>query len=247
MRKGVILATKSAHQDLDAMQVDRMSPEEIGSDLAESLDALQTDVVDIYWLHRDAPGVPVEEIMDALNVHVRAGRIRALGASNWRPDRIEAANAYARIHDLTGFSASQIAYSLAVQGDDIAQRTLAMDVPTHAWHERTGFPQVAYTSQARGFFSGKYGRHKGDRASLAMRLFYNEENLGRLERAQRLASLHGWSANDVALAYLLSQRFPVFPIVGCRTVDQVRTSTAAAELTLNPAEIAYLEHGVALS
>jgi aryl-alcohol dehydrogenase-like predicted oxidoreductase len=115
VRKGVILATKGAHPDLDAMQVDRMSPEEIGSDLAESLDALQTDVVDIYWLHRDAPGVPVEEIVDALNVHVRAGRIRALGASNWRPDRIEAANAYARTHDLTGFSASQIAHSLAVQ------------------------------------------------------------------------------------------------------------------------------------
>jgi aryl-alcohol dehydrogenase-like predicted oxidoreductase len=240
-RGRMVLATKGAHPDLDAMHADRMSPEEIAFDLAQSLEALQTDRVDLYWLHRDAPDVPVSEIMDCLNSHVRAGEIRALGASNWRPARIEAANAYARAHGLVGFSASQIAYSLAVQGDDAAQRTLAMDAPTHAWHSRTGFPQVAYTSQARGFFSGKYGRGRGDPASLAMRLFFNEVNLGRLERAQALASARGWSANGVALAYLLGQPFPVFPIVGCRTVEQVRSSTAAAALTLTPAEIAILE------
>lgn len=240
-RERMIVATKGAHPDLDAMHVDRMTAEEIGFDLAQSLEALQTDAVDLYWLHRDAPDVPVGEIMDALNVHVRAGRVRALGASNWRTARIEEANVYARAHGLTGFSASQIAYSLALQGEDVAQRTLAMDGPTHAWHARTGFPQVAYTSQARGFFAGKYGRDRGDRSSLTMRLFYNEENLGRLERAQALASARGWSANDVAVAYLLSQPFPVFPIVGCRTVEQVRSSVAAAELTLDPTEIAYLE------
>jgi aryl-alcohol dehydrogenase-like predicted oxidoreductase len=116
-----------------------------------------------------------------------------------------------------------------------------MDAPTHAWHVRTGFPQVAYTSQARGFFGGKYGRGRGDPASLTVRLFYNEENLGRLERAEALAARRGWSANDVALAYLLSQPFPVFPIVGCRTVDQVRASTAAGSHTLDAAEIAFLE------
>ena len=91
-----------------------------------------------------------------------------------------------------------------------------------------GCPLVAYTSQAQGFFGGKYGRGKGDPKATAMRLFYNEENLGRLERAQVLAARHGWSANDVALAYLLSQPFSVFPIVGCRTVEQVRASIAAA-------------------
>ncbi len=241
VRDRMIVATKGAHPDLDAMQVDRMTPEEIASDLAQSLEALQTDRVDLYWLHRDAESVPVGEIMDALNDHVRAGRIRALGASNWTVDRIEAANGYARAHGLVGFSASQIAYSLAVQQDDLPNRTLAMNPATHAWHARTGFPQVAYTSQAHGFFAGKYGRGRGDPASSAMQQFYNEENLGRLERAEALAARRGWRANDVALAYLLSQPFPVYPIVGCRTVAQLRASVAAADLAITPQEIAYLE------
>ena len=236
----MIVATKGAHPDLASMQVDRMSPDEIDSDLTESLEALGVDTVDIYWLHRDAESVPVGEIVDVLNAHIVAGRIRSLGASNWRPERIEAANAYARAHGLIGFSASQIAYSLAVQGDDDTQRTLAMNAPTHAWHAWTGLPVVAYTSQAQGFFGGKYGRGKGDPNATAMRLFNNEENLGRLGAAQTLAAQRGWSANDVALAYLLSQPFSVFPIVGCRTVAQVRASTAAAALTLSPAEIAFL-------
>ncbi len=243
VRDQMILGTKGAHPELAAINVDRMSPEEIGADLMASLEALGVDTVDIYWLHRDAPSVPVGEIIAALNAQVVAGRIRALGASNWRPDRIEAANAYARAHGLIGFSASQIAYSLATQGDDDAQRTLAMNDATHAWHARTGFPLVAYTSQAQGFFGGKYGRGKGDPKATAMRMFYNEANLGRLERAQVVAASHGWSANDVALAYLLSQPFAVFPIVGCRTVAQVRASTAASALTLTPDEIAFLEGG----
>ena len=241
VRDRMIVATKGAHPELATINVDRMSPEEIGADLAESLEALGVETVDLYWLHRDAPSVPVGEIVDALNAHVAAGRIRALGASNWRPERIEAANAYAHERGLIGFSASQIAYSLAVQGDDDAQRTLAMNAPTHAWHARTGLPVVAYTSQAQGFFGGKYGRGKGDPKSTAMRLFYNEENLGRLERAQAIAARHGWSANDVALAYLLSQPFSVFPITGCRTVEQVRASAAVSAFTLTPAEIAFLE------
>jgi aryl-alcohol dehydrogenase-like predicted oxidoreductase len=244
MRERMILGTKGAHPDLDSMHVDRMSPEDISSDLAESLDALQTDRVDIFWLHRDAEDVPVGEIVEAVNVHVREGRVRALGASNWRPARIEAANAYAHAHALTGFCASQIAFSLAVQRDDPAQRTLAMDAPTIRWHAATGFPQIPYTSQARGFFGGKYGRHRGDPASLTARLFYNAENFDRLERAETLAAQRGWSANDVALAYLLSQPFPVFPIVGCRTVDQVRSSTAVASLALSPEELAFLETGL---
>jgi aryl-alcohol dehydrogenase-like predicted oxidoreductase len=242
VRGRMIIGTKGAHPPMEDLGIARMSPDDIASDLADSLEALGVEAVDLYWLHRDAPGVPVDEIVDALDVQAAAGRIRAIGASNWTTERIAEANAYARSHGKAGFCASQIAWSLAaLPAEDKAMRTYAMDAPTYAYHARTGLPVIPYSAQARGFFGGKYGPGRGDPNSPVVKNYYNAENFDRLARAQALAAQLGRSANEVALAYLLSQPFPVFPIVGPHSVEQLRASLAAADLTLTPDQVAYLE------
>ncbi len=84
LRDRIVLATKGAHPDMATMDVPRMSRAEIEDDLNTSLINLQTDVIDLYWLHRDDPSRPVEEILATLNAQVQAGKIRYFGCSNWR-------------------------------------------------------------------------------------------------------------------------------------------------------------------
>jgi aryl-alcohol dehydrogenase-like predicted oxidoreductase len=245
MASRFIVATKGGHPHLATMKVSRLSPAEIGADVAASLTALQTDAIDLYWLHRDDPAIPVGEIVDAVNEQVAAGRLRAVGASNWTPERIDAANAYAAASARVGFCASQIGWSLA-RPNPAAKGfggELDMDASALAYHRRTGFPVMAYSSQAAGFFAGKADRYRGPDAKddgFAKR-YVTVENFTRLDRAREVAARHGRTTNDVALAYLLSQAFPVYALTGCKSVDQVRTSCAAWNLRLSPAEIAYLE------
>ena len=240
-----IVATKGGHPNLATMNVSRLSPAEIAADVAASLAALQVDAIDIYWLHRDDPAIPVGEIVDAVNEQIAAGRLRAIGASNWTPERIDAANAYAAAHARVGFCASQIGWSLA-RPNPAAKGfggELDMDAPTLDYHRRAGFPVMAYSSQAAGFFAGKADRYRGldTKEDGFAKRYVTTENFARLDRAREVAARHARTAHEVALAYLLSQSFPVYALVGCQNVDQVRTSCAAWNLRLSPDEVAFLE------
>jgi aryl-alcohol dehydrogenase-like predicted oxidoreductase len=113
VRDRIILGTKGGHPDLCAMDRARCNLEDLRQDLAQSLERLQVERVDIYWLHRDHPGLPVAAIMDNLAELHRSNRIGCFGASNWMPARIEAANAYAQQAGIQGFVANQPGWSLA--------------------------------------------------------------------------------------------------------------------------------------
>lgn len=245
MASGFIVATKGGHPNLATMKVSRLSSAEIAADVAASLMALQVDAIDIYWLHRDDPAIPVSEIVDAMHEQVAAGRLRAIGASNWPPERIDAANAYAAEHRRTGFCASQIGWSLARPNPAAKGFGGELDMNESAleYHRRTSLPVMAYSSQAAGFFAGKADRYRGldaPKDGFAKR-YVTAENFARLDRAREVAARRGRTAHDVALAYLLSQSFPVYALAGCRNVDQVRTSCAASTMRLSPTEVAFLE------
>ncbi|MFW6256349.1 MAG: aldo/keto reductase, partial [Candidatus Sumerlaeota bacterium] len=110
VRDKVVVIEKGCHHDQSGS---RVNPEALKNDLETSLDRLKTDHVEIYLLHRDDPSVPVDEIVDALNEHVRKGQIKIFGGSNWRPERLEAANAYALTKGLQPFRVSSPNFSLA--------------------------------------------------------------------------------------------------------------------------------------
>jgi len=245
-RDRIILATKGGHPDVGA-SCPRLSPEQIQQDLTESLEFLQTDYIDLYWLHRDDPARPVNEILDVLESERRQGRIRAYGCSNWRPERIEAAQAYAGESGCLGFAADQPWWNMAAPNrESITDQTLVvMDDELFEFHSRTGLAVVPYSSQAKGFFAGKYGRGilnpDTPSARHVIDTYYNEINFERLERARNLGQQLGRSANEIALAFLLSQEFPVFPIVGCRTIEQLQESCKAADLVLTKEQMQVLD------
>jgi aryl-alcohol dehydrogenase-like predicted oxidoreductase len=151
-RRGeLVIVSKGAHPD---SRRSRVTPADVAGDLRETMARLHGPV-DLYFLHRDDPSVPVGPLIEALNEHKGAGRIRAFGASNWTVPRIEEANAYAAAHGLEGFCASSPHLSLATPNEPPWPGTVsATDTASRAWHERTGMPLFAWSSQARGFFTG---------------------------------------------------------------------------------------------
>lgn len=247
VRKEFIVGTKGGHPDLETMNVSRLSPAEITQDLNESLERLGTDHIDLYWLHRDDPALPVGEILGVLNEHLASGLIRAIGASNWSIARIEEARQYGEAHGLKTFCASQIGWSLAEVNPELQGQMgmCYMDEATMLYHDASLLPVVAYSSQAMGFFSGKFGPNgEGMETPKGQGLahYYGlEENFKRLGRAGELAARRGCTLNQVALAYLFSQRFAGCGIVGSRSVAQVIDSCGAGDLILSAGEVAFLE------
>jgi len=238
VRDDFTVATKGGHPRLETMERSRLRPEDLARDLTESLERLGTDRVDLYWLHRDDPAVPVGEIMGALNEHRAEGRIRALGASNWRPGRLRAAAGYAQAHGLTGFVASQVGWSLAVPNQTQAQwhDMRYMGADDLRYYCAMGLRVIPFASQAGGFFARPY-----DPAAPKYALYHNPVNAGRWQRVRQLAGRRGVSANAVALAYLLTHPCGGAAVIGPRTVAQMEDSMAAVGLELSEAERESLE------
>jgi len=238
-RDKIIIGTKGAHPDLATMDVPRMSRQEIAADVQASLEHLQVETIDLYWLHRDDPSRPAGEIIESLNAQVKAGYIRYLGCSNWGAGRIQAAQAYAALHKLQGFSADQMMWSLAaIDPAQIADKTVAvMDEILKDYHTHTGLAAIPYSSQAGGLFQ-KMAASRLEKPSPMYRM---EENKKRLQRIQRLGADLNLTITQVTLGYLISQPFACIPIVGCHTLDQLRDSLSAADVTLTPEQVRFLE------
>jgi predicted dehydrogenase/aryl-alcohol dehydrogenase-like predicted oxidoreductase len=218
------------------------NPASITAELLESLDHLKTDHADIYMLHRDNPLVPVDEFIDLLNAHARAGRISVFGASNWSTKRLDEANAYATAHGLAGFSLLCNQFSLARPAQTIWPGSLsASDPGAIAWLTKTKIPLVAWSSQARGFFArGRAAPDNHDDIEL-VRCWYSDENFQRLARATELADRHSVDPTAIALAYVLAQPFPTFALIGPRQPCETRTTARALNIDLSADELRYLD------
>jgi aryl-alcohol dehydrogenase-like predicted oxidoreductase len=236
VREELVILAKGARDE-------KCTPEGINAQLAETLEKMQLDYVDIYMLHSDNPSVPAGELVDCLNEHLRAGRIHAFGGSNWSIERIEAANAYAQAHGLRGFAGSSPNLSLAEWNEPMWPACLtASDARSRAWYAQTQMPLFAWSSQATGFFTGRYKPADRNVPALApvVRTWFNEGNFRRLERAQELARRKGVTPAQIALAYVLGQPFPTFALIGPQTIDELNDAFPALDIALAPAEMCWL-------
>jgi aryl-alcohol dehydrogenase-like predicted oxidoreductase len=247
-RERVVILTKGAHHNQDRQ---RVTPWDIAADLHDSLARLKTTYVDIYLLHRDDPSVPVGPIVEALNGHHRAGRIRAFGGSNWTHARLQAANDYARAHGLRPFTASSPNFGLAEQVEDPwGPGCVTISGPRHAearaWYRAAKMPVFAYSSLARGLFSGRISRATWDPAKglldgAATTAYAHECNFQRLDRLQQLARERALSVPQVATAWILSQPLDVYALVGAANREELAATIAGSELTLPPSERDWLD------
>ena len=109
-----------------------------------------------------------------------------------------------------------------------------------AWLQARQIPNFSWSSQARGFFTDRAGRDKRDNEEL-VRVWYNDRNFTRRDRAVELAEKLGKSPIHVALAYVLSQPFPSVPLIGPRTLAELDDSMNAFDIKLTPEQVAWLE------
>lgn len=237
-RAEVVIVGKGAAPDARGDR--RVTPEAIAADLAESLQRLGTGYIDLYLLHRDDPAVPVGALVECLNEHHRAGRIRAFGGSNWSTERLQAANEYALAHDLIPLAASSPNFSLATMHEPPWDGCLSASVDGKAWYIEHQFPLLAWSSQAQGFFTGRFAPDDTGDPEM-VRCWYSAENFERLARARELGRSNGAPANALALAYVLQQSFPTFALIGPHTVDELDASLAALGVSLTLEELRWLD------
>ena len=215
-RAKMVISTKGGHPSLPDWQR-RITEADIRTDMEHSLQYLQTDCVDVYFLHRDDERQPVEAIMPILDRLVREGKARCIGASNWTVARIDEANAFARENGLTEFSVSQIFWNGAViNKEGVYDRTLvAMDDTQHKGYAANGMPVMAYTSQAQGLFSHIRDRGYVGLSEGMIRTYINPATKERVSRVLAVAKETGLSPTAVSLAYLLGDRdVKAYPILG---------------------------------
>lgn len=234
VREDVVVITKGAHTP-------HCDPESITRQLMESLERQGTEYADIYMMHRDNPDVPVGEFVDVLDRHAKAGRIRVFGGSNWSPERFDEANAYAASHGLQGFAVLSNHFGLAEAYDvPWAGCRHVTDAASKAWLAERQVPLLPWSSQARGFFTGRARPEDRSDAEL-VRCYYSDANFERLRRAEELGAAYGVAATAIALAFVLNQPFPTFPLFGPRSIAECRSSMSALAIELSPEQVAWLD------
>lgn len=244
LRDKIVLATKGSADAVDAPGVKRLAPEQIRGDLEDSLLNLKTDYIDLYYLHQDDPLRDVGEIIETLNELEREGKIRYFACSNWTASRMCEADAYARKHKLKTFAAHEIMFNMAKPNDDAVEAAIQshMTDDIFTYHEETGRPVTAYTSQAAGFFvlCHEPGFVTDEKYEFPRSMFYNQESIERAGRVEKLCALCNASALELTLAYLYAQPFQVIPIIGPWNVGELKESLHASQKRINARELKFL-------
>lgn len=232
VRDKVVLLDKGCHPSTHP----RVSPKFIEEDLNENLARLGIEKEDVFVLHRDDPKQDIASLMNSLNEQIARGKISAFGASNWTTTRLDEALSYAKKHRLRGFSLSSNNLSLAVPNEPMWEGCVSLEGTALRWHRQNRFPLFAWSPAARGWFAGVRDRD-------IIRVYENEENRRRLERAKILAKRYDATPHQIALAYVLCQDFPTWAIIGARTIEELRQNIQALEIELSKEEMLFLKRG----
>jgi len=247
VRADIVLIAKGAHPGRTGS---RVSPAGIGEDIERSRVSMGAEHLDVFLVHRDAPEVPVEVVVDCLDEHVRAGRVRAVGVSNWSANRIRAANAYAERAGRTRLTVTSPQLSLALpvklpwpgcisyggcQGE--ADRTASREgkLAVMAWAP-LGSGAVA-GAPPPGLSAYR------ERLGTAAATYGTRDNFERLARAFELGEKKGLSAAQIALAWLFHQKLDLFAIVGSKRPEGFRQAVDALRVVLSDDEVAWLWDG----
>jgi aryl-alcohol dehydrogenase-like predicted oxidoreductase len=238
-RESVVLATKYSNAapgiDPNAAGNHRKSMTQA---VEASLKRLQTDYIDLYWVHIWDEVTPTEEVMRGLDDLVRAGKVLYVGISDAPAWWISGANTLAQLRGWTAFVGLQIEYSLI-------ERTVERELIPMARAFDVGV--VAWSPLASGLLSGKYhggaGKAEGRLSAEGMQQFLPEK-----QRADRIIAALKLVAGEVdrsmaqvALAWLRYRTVPVIPIVGARKLAQLEDNLASLDLELSAAQLKSLD------
>ena len=210
-RSEIVIATKVAKLSTRP----GLSPTNIERAVDDSLRALQTDYIDIYYAHEDDLTVPLIDTLHAFNDLVTSGKVRYIAASNYSGARIQEALAISRAEGFAEYMAVQNHYNLLVR-----QEYEAEVAPVIKEESLSGIP---YFGLARGFLTGKYrpGRTVESVRAGGVSDYENERGYSTVERLDEIAKAHHTSIASVALSWLAAQPGVATPIASARTVEQL--------------------------
>jgi aryl-alcohol dehydrogenase-like predicted oxidoreductase len=242
-RQDVILATKVTSA-MSAKPNDRgASRAHIMDSVAQSLDRLQTDHIDLYQIHANDPVTPVEETLRALDDLVRQGMVRYVGVSNWTAWKMAKALGISERLGLARFETAQAYYS-------IAGRDLEREIVPLLEEEKLGL--MVWSPLAGGLLSGKFGpgapgNGEGRRAAFDFPPVNVDRAWECVAAMREVAAKHDSGVATVALAYVLAKPFVMSVIIGAKRIEQLDQNLAATRLTLDADDIAKLDAVSALA
>ena len=229
-RDKIILATKVGMDLGDGKQ--GLKKKRILEAAEASLKRLQTDHIDLYQSHKDDESTPLDESLEAYQQLIQDGKVRAIGASNYKGARLTEALETASKLGLPHYTALQPDYNLYDRED------FETDLAPVA--EKYGIGVIPYFSLAAGFLTGKYktkadaeGKARGGKVAN----YFNERGEKILKALADVEGQTGAKQASIALAWLLAQPTVTAPIASATSVDQLSSLFAAVDLKLTPAQL----------
>jgi aryl-alcohol dehydrogenase-like predicted oxidoreductase len=229
-RDRVVIATKVS--SLPARP--GLSAANIAAAVEDSLRRLRTDRIDLYYAHRDDPDVAQEETLDAFDALVRAGKVRALGASNFSAARLRSALEISARDGLASYVALQPHYNLLERAE--FETELAPVLAAE------GLSCLPYYGLAKGFLTGKYrpGTEIDSVRADGARAYLDDRGLRTLAVLDEIAAGHRVPVAAVALAWLADQQTVAAPIASARTREQLADLLPVLDLQLTSDELRLL-------
>ncbi len=233
-RREVVLATKFYFRISDAINEAGCSRYHMMNTLEDSLQCLQTDHIDLYYVHRWDENTPIEETQRALDDLVRAGKVRYIGCSAFAAWQLARANLMAEFRNWSPFIVIQSQYHLF-------NRDVEREVLPYCRAHKVGF--IPYLPLAGGFLTGKYKRNqpppagsRGENSSYVQK-FLNDFYFDQLDKLSDWANDHDKTLTDLAHAWLLSQPAVVSVISGGTRLEHFETNMNSADWHLTPQDL----------
>ena len=231
-RDDVLIATKTG---MELAGSKGLAPARIAQAIEASLRRLRTDYIDLYFAHKDDPETPLADTLEAFDRLVRAGKVRALGASNYDAARLQQALDLSAQQGFAAYTVLQPWYNL-VERDKF-------EGPLQDLCVARNIAAVPYYGVASGFLTGKY-RSTADVAgkprSRAVEKYVNEFGFGVLRALDTVAAQTGAKPAQIALAWLAAQPAVAAPIVSATTVTQLEELLSATRIMLTAEQLALL-------
>jgi aryl-alcohol dehydrogenase-like predicted oxidoreductase len=233
-RDKVILATKVGMEMGEGLQ--GLSKAYIFKAVDASLRRLQTDYIDLYQAHTDDEKTPLEETLDAFAQLIQQGKVRAIGASNYTPQRLEEALQVSRKNNLPAYQSLQPLYNLSDRA--------AYEDGLQAVCQKHGLGVIPYFSLASGFLTGKY-RTEADFANSSRGAFtknyLNARGLRILAALDEVAQAKQTNPAVIALAWLMARPTITAPIASATSLNQLQDLIYATEISLAQEEMDKLD------
>ncbi|HEY9791944.1 MAG TPA: aldo/keto reductase [Candidatus Obscuribacterales bacterium] len=236
-REDVVIATKCGMKMSSELGVGSLSKKYIFEAIDASLKRLQTDYVDLYQAHTDDPNTPLEETLEAFTDLIKQGKVRAVGASNYKAPRLTEA---LRISEQNGFARYE---SLQPEYNLLERSNYETKLEHICVEHELGV--ISYFSLARGFLTGKYKSEsdlskspRGDGVTKYM----NDRGFKIVRAVEQVAERQKVSPAAVALAWLMARPSVTAPIASATSVDQLENLIQATKITLSDAEMKALNY-----